>query len=317
MSSDERRKTFRADDIGDQSGRRFVVTGGSRGLGEVVTRVLAAKGATVVMACRNTAKAQQIADRIRGDVRVAALDLASLASVRDFAARQGDVDVLINNAGIMNIPKTRTVDGFEAQFGVNHLGHFALTGLLLDRIGDRVVTVSSIAHKQTPKFWIGDLNYERRVYQRNLAYVQSKLANLMFARDLQSRLSAMGSSIRSYAAHPGVSGTEIFDSDKTLNGRVSRRLMRAIGQSPQRAVESILFAATAAADPTIYWGPTRLMQTRGPVGQCPPSRRAQDRALWSQLWTESEKMTGVIYPFGISAAYSGGLAMAGAAHAGP
>ncbi|HET9875549.1 MAG TPA: SDR family NAD(P)-dependent oxidoreductase, partial [Mycobacterium sp.] len=187
-------------DIPDQHGRTFVVTGANGGLGEVATRVLAGKGATVVMACRNVAKAQQIAAGIDGDVRVAALDLASLQSVRDFASQQTGFDVLVNNAGIMNIPMSRTVDGFETQFGVNHLGHFALTGLLFDKISDRVVTMASVAHRQTPKLWIDDLNYEHRFYQRNLAYAQSKLANLMFARELQRRLTAAGSPKRSYAA---------------------------------------------------------------------------------------------------------------------
>lgn len=227
--------SFSIADTTDQSGRTFVVTGANGGLGEVVTKTLAAKGATVVMACRNTAKAQQIADGIDGDVTVAALDLGSLASVRDFAAQQGQVDVLVNNAGIMNIPKRRTVDGFEVQFGVNHLGHFALTGLLLDRITDRVVTVSSIAHKQTPKFWIDDLNYENRPYQRNLAYAQSKLANLMFARELQRRLVAAGSPLRSYAVHPGVSSTDLFSNDKTIVGLVARFGAPLVGQPPERA----------------------------------------------------------------------------------
>ncbi|MEB3021512.1 oxidoreductase [[Mycobacterium] crassicus] len=288
---------FRLGDTPDQQGRTFVVTGANGGLGEVVTRALAAKGATVVMACRNTTKAQQIADSISGDVRVAALDLGSLASVRDFAAQQGGFDVLINNAGIMNIPLRRTADGFEMQFGVNHLGHFALTGLLLDRIGDRVVTVSSIAHKQTPKFWVDDLNYEHRFYQRNLAYAQSKLANLMFARDLQHRLVAAGSPLRSYAVHPGVSDTELFDNDKTLPGLVTKYSLALIGQAPERAAESILLAAaTSDVDPDIYWGPTKLNQARGPVGPCPSSALSRDQRLWRRLWDESEKMTGVHYP---------------------
>lgn len=288
---------FRLADTPDQHGRTFVVTGANGGLGEVVTRTLAANGATVVMACRNTAKAQQIADSITGDVTVAALDLGSLASVRDFAAQQRGFDVLVNNAGIMNIPMRRTVDGFEMQFGVNHLGHFALTGLLLDRIGDRVVTVSSIAHKQTPKFWIDDLNYEHRFYQRNLAYAQSKLANLMFARDLQHRLRAAGSPLRSYAVHPGVSATELFDNDKSLPGLVAKYGMTLVGQPPERAAESIVFAATTAdADPDTYWGPTKLNQARGPVGPCPSNRLSKDQRLWRRLWEESEKMTGVHYP---------------------
>src|SRR5690606_15451722 len=144
----------------DQSGRTFVVTGANGGLGAVTTKVLAAKGATVVMACRNVAKAEQIAATIPGDVRVEPLDLADLSSVRAFADNTAEFDVLVNNAGIMYVPFSRTADGFETQFGVNHLGHFALTGLLLDRVRDRVVTLSSIAHRQTPKFRIDDLNYE-------------------------------------------------------------------------------------------------------------------------------------------------------------
>ncbi|MEO8815629.1 MAG: oxidoreductase [Mycobacterium sp.] len=289
-------------DIPELHGRTFVVTGANGGLGEVTAGVLAGRGATVVMACRNVVKAQQIADRIKagstGDVQVAALDLTSLASVRDFAAQQGEFDVLVNNAGIMNVPMSRTADGFESQFGVNHLGHFALTGLLLDKIGDRVVTVSSIAHKQTPKFWIDDLNYEHRFYQRNLAYAQSKLANLMFARELQRRLTAAGSAKRSYAVHPGVSGTHLFDNDKTVAGIVAKYGMGLVGQPPERAAESMLFAATMPdADPTAYWGPTRLMQARGPVGRCPSNRLSRNQQLWRRLWEKSEQMTGVIYSF--------------------
>lgn len=283
-------------EIPDQHGRTFVVTGANGGLGAVATRVLAGKGAAVVMACRNVEKAQQVADRIGGDVRVTELDLGSLQSVRDFAAQQTGFDVLINNAGIMNVRFHRTVDGFESQFGVNHLGHFALTGLLLDKISDRVVTLSSIAHEQTPKFWIDDLNYEHRFYQRNLAYAQSKLANLMFARELQRRLTAAGSSKRSYAVHPGVSGTDLFAKDKTPFGLISNFATRLVGEAPERAAESMLFAATMPdADPATYWGPTRLMGSRGPVQPCPSSRLSQDRELWRRLWEESEKMTGVSY----------------------
>ncbi|HEX7322676.1 MAG TPA: oxidoreductase [Mycobacterium sp.] len=283
-------------DIRDQHGRTFVVTGANGGLGEITTRELAAKGATVVMACRNVAKAQRIAKGIDGDVRVAELDLGNLESVRGFASRQTTFDVLINNAGIMNVPLHRTVDGFESQFGINHLGHFALTGLLLDKIGDRVVTVSSVAHKQTPKLWIDDLNYQHRFYQRNLAYAQSKLANLMFARELQRRLTAAGSPKRSYGVHPGVSGTDLFDHDKTLPGLVAKYGIRLVGQTPEHAAQSMLFAATTPdADPATYWGPNRLGQSRGPVDACPSSRLSQNQRLWQRLWEESEKMTGVSY----------------------
>jgi NAD(P)-dependent dehydrogenase (short-subunit alcohol dehydrogenase family) len=283
-------------EIPDQHGRTFVVTGANGGLGEVATRALVGKGAAVVMACRNVDKAQQIAESIDGDARVAALDLANLDSVREFAAGQTGFDVLINNAGIMNIPKSRTTDGFETQFGVNHLGHFALTGLLLDKITDRVVTLSSIAHKQTPKFWIDDLNYQNRFYQRNLAYAQSKLANLMFARELQKRLTAAGSTKRSYAVHPGVSGTDLFANDKTIFGLIANYGTKLYGPPAQQAAQSMLFAATTPdADPTVYWGPTHLGQTRGPVQESPSSKLSKNQALWQRLWEESEKMTGISY----------------------
>lgn len=292
---------WRPEQIPDQSGRTFVVTGANGGLGAVITRVLAAQGATVVMACRNVATAEKIAQEITatgGDVRAESLDLGDLSSVRRFAGRQGQVDVLINNAGLMNVPFRRTRDGFETQFGVNHLGHFALTGLLLDNIGDRVVTMSSIAHRQTPKLWIDDLNYEHRWYQRNLAYAQSKLANLMFARELQRRLARAGSTTKSYAVHPGVSGTDLFTHTETLLDRVAKQGARLVGQPPERAARSALLAATAPdLDPTRYWGPVSFGQTRGPVGPCPSSRLSKDEDLWRRLWDESERMTGVTYQF--------------------
>ncbi|MFC4377802.1 oxidoreductase [Nocardia halotolerans] len=285
-------------DIADQSGRTFVITGANGGLGAETTRVLAGKGATVIMACRNASKAQPIADAIDGDVRVAALDLADLASVREFAAQQGEFDVLINNAGLMNVPFSRTADGFETQFGVNHLGHFALTGLLLGRIRDRVVSIASIAHKQTPKLWIDDLNYENRRYQRNLAYAQAKLANLMFGRELQRRLTEAGSAQKSYAVHPGVSATDLFARTETPLDRVSKPFIKLIGHAPAKAAHSTLFAATEPdADPAVYWGPNRWMQSQGPVEACPSSKISRDPELLRRLWTESERMTGISYKF--------------------
>lgn len=282
--------------IPDQSGRTFVVTGANGGLGEIITRVLATKGATVVMACRNSEKAKVIADTIDGNVRLVELELADLDSIHEFASLQGPFDVLINNAGLMNIPFSRTKGGFETQFGVNHLGHFALTGLLLDKIGDRVVTLSSIAHRQTPKLWIDDLNYQHRRYQRNLAYAQSKLANLMFARELQRRLTEVGSPKKSFAVHPGVSGTDLFTKTETVLDLVAKQGARLVGHPPEQAAHSTLFAATMPdADPQIYWGPTRLMQTRGPVRPSPSSRLSRDQTLWRRLWEESKKMTGVTF----------------------
>ncbi|QKT08478.1 SDR family NAD(P)-dependent oxidoreductase [Gordonia sp. X0973] len=285
------------DDMRDQTGVTVVITGANGGLGEVATRVLAERGATVVMACRDTKRAELIAEGISGDVRVKPLDLANLASVRDFAARMGDLDVLINNAGLMNLPLKRTADGFEMQFGVNHLGHFALTGLLLNQISDRVVTVASIAHRQTPKLWIDDLNYAHRRYQRNLAYAQSKLANLMFARELQRRLDEADSPLRSYAVHPGVSGTDLFTKTETPVDLVGKGFAAVWGHEPRKAAQSILFGATEPdIDPHKYWGPTGgIGQSRGPVRSAPSSKLSQDRKLWKRLWEESERMTGVTY----------------------
>lgn len=289
---------WKPSEIPDLTGRKFVITGANGGIGKQTTRVLAAKGAGVIMACRNITTAQQVADGIDGDVSVSALDLADLSSVRAFAERTGEFDVLINNAGLMNIPYSRTKDGFETQWGVNHLGHFALTGLLLDRIGDRVVTLASIAHRQTPKLWIDDLNYEHRRYQRNLAYAQAKLSNLMFARELQRRLTEAGSPKRSYAVHPGVSATDLFTRTETIVDRVAKPFVAIVGHSPSHAAHSSLFAATIPdADPTVYWGPTRLFGSQGPVKPSPSSALSQNRDLSRRLWDESERLTGVTYKF--------------------
>ncbi|RJO79392.1 SDR family NAD(P)-dependent oxidoreductase [Nocardia panacis] len=285
-------------EIPDQTGRTYVITGANGGLGTVTTEILAGKGATVIMACRNTNKAQQVADGIAGDVRVAGLDLADLSSVREFAEKTTDFDVLINNAGLMYVPFSRTKDGFETQWGVNHLGHFALTGLLLDKIRDRVVTLASIAHKQTPRFRIDDLNYEQRRYQRNLAYAQSKLSNLMFARELQRRLDEAGSTKRSYAVHPGVSPTDLFAKTETPLDWVSKPFIALIGHSPAKAAHSTLFAAAMPdPDPHTYWGPTWLFGSQGPVKASPSNKRSKNQDLWRGLWEISETMTGITYRF--------------------
>ncbi|MCU1648071.1 MAG: short-chain dehydrogenase [Nocardia sp.] len=285
-------------EIPDQTGRTFIVTGANGGIGIETTTMLARKGGTVIMACRNAERAWPIAAMIEGDVRIERLDLADLASVREFADRTGDFDVLVNNAGLMNIPFSRTKDGFETQFGVNHLGHFALTGLLLDRLRDRVVSLASIAHRRAPQLWIDDLNHENRDYQRNLSYAQSKLANLMFGRELQRRLTVAGSEKRSYAVHPGVSATDLFTRTETPVDRIIKPLIRITGHSPANAAHSTLFAATMpGADPDIYWGPTRWGGSRGPVGPSPSSELSKDTELSRRLWEESERMTGVTYKF--------------------
>jgi NAD(P)-dependent dehydrogenase (short-subunit alcohol dehydrogenase family) len=190
------------------TGRTVIVTGANSGLGEITARELARVGAKVILACRNTAKGDAAAASMPGDVEVRALDLQDLASVREFASSVEDVDVLVNNAGIMAVPYAQTADGFESQIGTNHLGHFALTNLLLPKVTDRVVTVSSFMH------FIGvvsikDLNWKSRPYLAWPAYGQSKLANLLFTRELQARLVAAGSPVRAIAAHPGYSATNL------------------------------------------------------------------------------------------------------------
>src|SRR5690606_3037243 len=196
-------------DLPSQSGRRFVVTGASSGLGVETARALAGAGAEVVLAVRDTDKGARVAATMPGVTDVRRLDLADLGSVRSFVDELGgEVDVLINNAGIMAVAEGRTVDGFEQQFGTNHLGHFALTCLLFPRIRERVVTVSSSLHKQG-RIDLDDLHCERRRYQPWPAYGQSKLANLLFTTELQRRLAARGSAVRAVAAHPGYSSTAL------------------------------------------------------------------------------------------------------------
>lgn len=274
----------------------YVVTGANGGLGKVVTRRIAATGGRVIMACRDVDGAQRIADGIDGDVTVQRLDLADLDSVRSFADGLGEVDVLVNNAGLMNIPLKRTAQGFEMQFGVNHLGHFALTGLLLDRIQDRVVSVSSVAHRQNYRWRMDDPNYENRKYLRTEAYGQSKLANMMFGRELQRRFEAAGSAKKSYVVHPGVSPTGLFTRTETPLDRVARAGVAMLANPPSKAAESLVMAATEAdLDPHPWWGPSQLMQTRGKVGKCSSTKVSKDQAKWAELWDVSEKLTGVKY----------------------
>ena len=202
-------KKWTAQDLPDLSGRTFVVTGANSGLGLIDARELARAGARVVLAVRDTAKGEQAARTIDGAAEVRKLDLADLDSIRAFAeAWEGDLDVLINNAGIMAIPQQRTSDGFEMQIGTNHLGPFALTNLLLPQITDRVVTVSSGAHR-IGGLDLDDLNWHSRGYQRWRAYGQSKLSNLLFTLELQRRVSAAGSELRAVAAHPGYAATNL------------------------------------------------------------------------------------------------------------
>ncbi|MFI2285194.1 oxidoreductase [Nocardia beijingensis] len=282
--------------IPDQGGRKFIVTGANSGLGAETVRALAAAGGEVVLACRNVAKGERVAAELGERAQVRELDLADLASVRAFAQNVDGADVLINNAGVMAVPEGRTADGFEKQIGTNHLGHFALTGLLLDKISDRIVTVSSGAH-QVGKIDLDDLNWERRKYQRWAAYGQAKLANLMFARELQRRLTAAGSAKLSVAAHPGYASTELQSHTESFLDRVMWVGNRLLAQNAAMGALPTLYAATAEVQPGGYYGPTGLGGMRGYPGPSASSKASRDEKVAADLWELSEKLTGVGYDF--------------------
>ncbi|MEW5809523.1 MAG: SDR family NAD(P)-dependent oxidoreductase [Actinomycetota bacterium] len=290
-------------DIPDQTGRTAVITGANTGLGFETAKALAEHGATVVIAVRNATKGEQAAARIDGTVEVQELDLTSLASIHAAAdalkSRFEHIDLLINNAGVMTTPKGTTKDGFELQFGTNHLGHFALTGLLLDKIldvpGSRVVTVSSNGHKMGGAIHWDDLQWERS-YSRMGAYTQSKLANLMFTYELQRRLAPRGKTI-AVAAHPGTATTELA---RSLPRPVERAFLAAapvlFAQTPEGGALPSLRAAT---DPGVlggqYYGPDGIGQQRGAPVVVASNALSYDVAQQQRLWTVSEELTGVSF----------------------
>src|SRR6266481_1805750 len=280
-------------DVPGQQGRLAVVTGANTGLGFETARVLAARGASVVLAVRDTDKGKRAAARIAGtapgaDVTVQPLDLASLESVRAAAgalrARHPRIDLLVNNAGVMFPPKQTTVDGFELQLGTNHLGHFALAGLLLEQMlpvpGSRVVTVSSTAHRIRARINFGDLQSERS-YRRVAAYSQSKLANLMFTYELQRRLSGAGTTI-AVAAHPGLAATELGRNSPGIAAFFYARVS-------QKAAMGALPVLRAATDPGVlggqYYGPGGLFGARGYPKMAQSSGQSHDTAIQRRLWT--------------------------------
>jgi NAD(P)-dependent dehydrogenase (short-subunit alcohol dehydrogenase family) len=298
-----------AADIPDQRGRTVVVTGANGGLGRCVSLELARRGAHVVLAVRDPGKGHQAERRIRAQVpdartTVEALDLADLDSVRAFAARLDvpRIDVLVNNAGVMALPRRETRQGFELQLGTNHLGHFALTGLLLPRIAERVVTVSSLMHR-VGRIAFDDLQGERR-YQRWAAYGQAKLANLLFALELQRRAARAGRELRSVAAHPGYAATNLqFQAADMTGSRIQRlgaaALNRLVAQPADRGALPILYAATMPDVPGgAYVGPDGPGGLRGRPTLTTPSRRARDPATAARLWELSEQLTGVRYDLG-------------------
>jgi NAD(P)-dependent dehydrogenase (short-subunit alcohol dehydrogenase family) len=287
---------FQLPDITDQ---RVIVTGASSGIGLSAARSLAAAGAEVTLAVRDAEKGSRVAESISGSTEVRVLDLASLASVREFAAAwQGPIDVLINNAGVMATPLGRTQDGFELQFGTNHLGHFALTNLLLPQITGRVVTVSSIAHRQG-KIDFDDLNWERRRYSPWGAYGQSKLANLLFMFELQRRLALAGSDVISVAAHPGYAATNLQSSVKQ-GGPIGRTIASLgemlLAQSAGAGAQPTLYAGFADIPGGSFAGPDGFMQMRGAPHLVTPSRRALSDGVGMRLWRVSEELTGTKFP---------------------
>lgn len=307
MTSSGTRKWTTAD-IPDQSGRTVVVTGANTGLGYHTAAALAVHGARVVLAVRsldkgNAALSRIVAAKADVDVTLTQLDLSSLASVRraadELRSTHPRIDLLINNAGVMWTPKELTADGFELQFGTNHLGHFALTGLLLEHMvtvpGSRVVTVSSLGHRMRAAIHFDDLQWERN-YSRIGAYGQSKLANLLFTYELQRRLSAGKAPTIAVAAHPGGSATEL--------ARNVPRILR-----PLNALAPLLFQSAeagalptlrAATDPTVeggqYYGPDGLGEQRGHPKLVQSSAQSHDADLQRRLWSVSEELTGVKFP---------------------
>ncbi|MGO9924961.1 MAG: SDR family NAD(P)-dependent oxidoreductase [Mycobacterium sp.] len=296
-------------DIPDQTGRVAVITGANTGLGYETALALADHGAHVVLAVRNLDKGKDAAARItannpHADVAVAELDLTSLESIRAAADQlrtdHDRIDLLINNAGVMYTPKSTTKDGFELQFGTNHLGHFAFTGLLLDRLlpvaGSRVVTVSSIGHRIRADIHFDDLQWERS-YSRVGAYGQAKLANLLFTYELQRRLAPRGTTI-AVAAHPGGSRTELTRNLPAFVAAVSA----VIEPLFQDAAMGALPTLRAATDPGVaggqYFGPDGFAQTRGYPTVVTSSGKSHDGDLQRRLWAVSEELTGVVYPVG-------------------
>jgi len=290
-----------AADLPALDGRTFLVTGANSGIGLVAARELGRAGARVVLAVRDSARGEQAAATIPGESEVRELDLADLASIRSFAdGWAGELHVLINNAGVMATPERRTKDGFELQIGTNHLGHFALTNLLLPRIVDRVVTVASDAHR-IGKIRLDDLNWEHGDYQRWRAYGQSKLANLLFTLELQRRLNEAGSDIRAFAAHPGYAATKLQQrTENVVQNAVMAIGNRLLAQSDAMGALPTLYAAAHELPGGSYVGPDGFREQRGHPTLVSASAAAADPETATRLWELSEELTGA--PFSLTAA---------------
>ncbi|MEO0618933.1 MAG: oxidoreductase [Pseudomonadota bacterium] len=297
---------FTADHVPDQSRKTFVVTGANTGIGFKAAKILAARGGRVLLACRSQAKGDAACDAIRrltpnADVTTLPLDLGDLSSVRTAAQTIADeprLDALINNAGLMMPPRQETADGFESQFGVNHLGTFALTGLLFGRLctekDARIVITSSNAHK-AGTIHLRDPNAEQK-YNRWDRYAMSKLANLLHQQELARRVTSAGISMRVVGCHPGASATEL---GRHMPGPLAMLFPLAgplLNTAAQGAWSTLAAATAPSAKNGDYIGPQQRFEWAGPVGAASMSARAQDTALAQRLWTLSEKMTRVTYP---------------------
>jgi NAD(P)-dependent dehydrogenase (short-subunit alcohol dehydrogenase family) len=287
----------------DMTGRSAIVTGANSGIGRAAAQALAQAGARVVLAVRDLDKGRAAAASMPGETDVRHLDLASLASVHEFAAAwDGELDLLINNAGVMAPPLGRTAEGFELQLGTNHLGHFALTNLLLEHISGRVVTVASGAHR-IGAIDFDDLNWEHKSYSAARAYGQSKLANLLFTSELQRRLSAAGSSVVATAAHPGYAATNLqFHSGRRALDLLSVVGNRLIAQDEHAGALPTLYAAVADVPGASFAGPDGLMEMRGKPKLVGRSKAARDTHTAERLWDASEELTGVRFPLSAAAA---------------
>lgn len=297
-------KNWTQDNIPNQDGKLAVITGANVGLGMETAKILAARGAAIVLAVRNIDKGKSAMAAIKADlpnaeITVQALDLSSLDSVRRAAdslrTNYDQIDLLVNNAGVMYTKESRTADGFELQFGTNHLGHFALTGLILERMlsveGSRIVTVSSIGHKILSNIDFDDLDFHKG-YNRVAAYGRSKLANLLFTYELQHRLSKAGSATIAQAAHPGAANTEL--------ARNAPAFVRFAMPLMQSAAMGALPTLRAATDPTAtggqYYGPNGIGEARGHPIVVKSSKRSHDTELQHRLWQASQERTNVTYP---------------------
>jgi NAD(P)-dependent dehydrogenase (short-subunit alcohol dehydrogenase family) len=289
--------TFSVAGIPDMTGKTVIVTGANSGIGLAIARTLAAVGARIVFAVRSTEKGRAVATATVGVTEVRELDLASLDSVRAFAAGwDGEIDLLINNAGIGGTSLARTADGFEIQFGTNHLGHFALTNLLLAHVTGRVVTVSSQAERFA-HIDFDDLNWEHKPYQSSRAYAQSKLANLLFTAELQRRLNAAGSGVLATAAHPGFVATNIYNHSGRRPSNLSTIAIRLLAQNADSGALPVLYAAVGNIPGNSFTGPRYFAHMRGGspvlIGR---SATAQNADLARRLWAVSEQLTGICCP---------------------